>query len=253
MQNNKDDLGLVISELNQYLHVGYTLKLTYLKKHDVDGQKEAFDVDELKKEYNEKINIWFKEIADHLQKLDFQYLFHFVQPKDDAMSYSHPLGNLTHALEKHLFALEDVIVRLEERKNLAVRQEIADKEYQVDTLYKITYSEHLREIKLNNIVLANLQSDSKNVNFFEYVFSNPNIPLAVSDIEEATAMPLASNIQDILRDLGFKGNIRKVFFPIATKAKVMFMNPISKQYAIKNDLPIIKLLKDNEIEREATN
>jgi len=36
MQNNKDDLGQAISELNQYLHVGYTLKLTYLKKHDIE-------------------------------------------------------------------------------------------------------------------------------------------------------------------------------------------------------------------------
>ena len=212
MQNNQDDLNQVISELNQYLHVGYTLKLTYLRKHDVDGQKEAFDVDELRKEYSDKINMWLNEIAKHLQKQDFQYLFHFLQPKDDAMSYSHPLGNITHALEKHLFALEDVIVRLEEKKNLAVRQEIAEKEHEADILYKIAYSDHTREIKLNGMVLANPQSDSKNVNFFEYVYLHPNIQIAVSDIEDASAMQLADNIQDILRDLGFKGSIRKVFF-----------------------------------------
>lgn len=253
MQNSQAELTKTVEELNQLLSVGLTLKQTYLRKHDINGQKEAFDVNQLQKEYGEKINMWANEVTSRLKPFDFQFSFHFLQPKNDAMSYAHPLGHLTHTLEKHLFALEDVIVRLEERKNLAVRQEIADKEYQADTLYKITYSEHLREIKLNNIVLANLQSDSKNVNFFEYVFSNPNIPLAVSDIEEATAMSLASNIQDILRDLGFKGNTRKVFFPIATKSKVMFMNPISKQYAMKNDLPVIKLTKDNEIERDTTN
>lgn len=250
---NQDELDKAIIQLNQYLQQGFLIKQTYLRKHDIEGQKQAFDVDQLRKEYETEINKWLNEVSTYLQPFGFRYFFHFYHVKGDALSYNHPLWGFTHALEKHLFALEDIIVWFEERQNLAVRKEIAELEHEADILYKITYSEHLREIKLNNMVLANLQSDSKNVNFFEYVFSNPNIPLAVSDIEEATAMPLASNIQDILRDLGFKGNIRKVFFPIATKAKVMFMNPISKQYAMKNDLPVIKLTKDNETERDATN
>lgn len=238
---NQDDLTNALSKLNQYLNVGYSIKLTYLRKHDIEGQQEVFDVNQLQKDYQDSINKWLNEVANFLKPYDFQYFFHFVQPKDDAMTYAHPLGNYTHALEKHLFALEEVIVRFEEKKNLAIRQEIAEKEQEADILYKITYSEHTREIKLNEMVLANPQSDSKNVNFFEYVYLRPNTQIAVSDIEEASAMQLTDNIQDILRDLGFKGNIRKVFFPIATKAKIMFINPITKQYAIKNDLPTIRL------------
>lgn len=160
------------------------------------------------------------------------------------------LSNVLISFEYYLYALEDIILRLEEKKNLVVRQEIAEKESQADIIYKITYSEHTREIKLNNLILAKLQSDSKNVNFFEYIFSHQNTPVYVSEIEEHTAYSLTDNIHDILRDLGFKGNVRKIFFPIATKAKVMFVNPITKQYAIKNDLPIIELPKttrQNEI------
>lgn len=66
MQNKQADLSQTISELNQYLHVGYTLKLTYTKKHDKMGKKVAFDVDQLKQEYSDKINMWFREVADHL-------------------------------------------------------------------------------------------------------------------------------------------------------------------------------------------
>lgn len=249
---NQDDLEKVISQLNQYLQQGYLIKQAYLRKHDIEGQKEAFDVDQLRKEYETEINKWLTEVANYLQSFGFRFFFHFVNTKVDAITNSHPLWGFTHALEKHLFALEDVIVWLEERKNLAVRKEIAEMEHETDILYKITYSEHTREVKLNHMVLANPQSDSKAVNFFEYIYSNPNKPIEVKDIEEATAFTLSDNIQDILRDLGFKGNIRKVFFPVATKNKVMFMNPITKQYAIQNDLPVIKFVKDNETGRDTT-
>lgn len=247
---NQDELDKVIAQLNQYLQQGFLIKQTYLRKHDIEGQKQAFDVDQLQKEYESEINKWLNEVANYLQPFGFRYFFHFYHVKGDALSIPHPLWGFTHALEKHLFALEDIIVWFEERKNLAVRKEIAEMEHEADTLYKITYSEHTREIKLNKMVLANPQSDSKAVNFFEYVYANPNKPIEVKDIEGTAAFTLSNNIQDILRDLGFKGNIRKVFFPVATKNKVMFVNPITKQYAIKNDLPVIKFSKDNETERE---
>src|SRR5436190_17504377 len=98
----------------------------FLKKHDIDGQREAFDVDALKKDYEDAINAWYRTVAQYIFDNFEKYLyFHFTKLKTDAMSLGHPLGNLTHALDKHLFALEEVIIRLEERRNLAIRQEIA--------------------------------------------------------------------------------------------------------------------------------
>ena len=93
------------------------------------------------------------------------------------------------------------------------------------------------------MLLSRPNSDSKNLNFFEYVYAHQNELVNVKDIEKETAYGISGNIQDILRDLGFIGDRRKVFFPTATKDKVLFMNPISKQYAIKHDLPAIRLSK----------
>lgn len=255
MQDNQDDLSKAITQLNIYLNQGYLMKLTYMRKHEDDSKKEGFDLKQLKEDYEEKINVWLNEVANYLKQFDFQFYFHFILPKDDAMSYMHPLGNLTHALEKYLYALEDVIVRFEERKNLAVRQDIADKEYQADILYEVTFSTHTREIKINNMLLANPNWDSKAMNFFEYVFTHPNEPIEVAKIEETTAMNLANSIQDILRDLGFIGAVRQLFFPVATKNKVMFINPITKTYATKEDLPTIdltKITRQSEPKREGT-
>lgn len=231
-----------LSFLNEQLYKGYLIKTHFLDLYRVGSKEKGFSLDKLQKKYEKSINKWLELVASHLfDNFEKHLYFHFIQPKDDAMSYTHPLGKLTHALNKRLYALEDVIVRIEERKNLAVRQEIAEKELESDILYKISFSWHTREIKLNNILISRPNSDSKNLNFFEYVYGHSNEQIKVKEIEKTTAHTLSNNIQDILRDLGFKGNVRKLFFPIATKSKVMFVNPISKQYAIKNDLPTIKL------------
>jgi hypothetical protein len=252
----KEEIEEIIRVLDDYLYKGYLLKTHKVDEWNLRSldKNNPPNLDAYKKEFHNQINLWLNETANYLTShlKEKHYFFHLVHPKSDGLVSTHAFGNLITALERHLFALEDIVLHLEERRNLAVRQEIAEKEYQTDILYKITYSEHTREIKLNNIVLARLQSDSKNVNFFEYVYSHPNEQLSVKDIEKSTAYSIAENIHDILRDLGFKGNIRKVFFPIATKVNVMFSNPITKQYAIKNDLPTIKLSRDNETEREAT-
>jgi hypothetical protein len=42
-----------------------------------------------------------------------------------------------------------------------------------------------------------------------------------------------------VRDLGFKDEIKKVFFPVVKLDAVMFINPITRKYAVENDLPII--------------
>lgn len=255
--DKSDNLRASISKLDNLLTEGQLRYTTLRQNYSQIKDKEGFNLNDCITEVRNNLDEWFGAVVKVLDE-DFTekyHRFHFMQHRGSSMSlvgFPLDLSNWFMKYEEHLYALEDIILRLEERRNLAVRQEIAEKEYQADILYKITYSEHTREIKLNNMVLARLQSDSKNVNFFEYVYSHPNEQLAVSDIEKYTAYTLSANIQDILRDLGFKGNIRKVFFPIATKAKAMFVNPITKQYAIKNDLPVIKLSRDNEMEREAT-
>lgn len=253
---SSEELEQVIEKLDNFLMEGHLKYKTQRENYFQLKDKEEFSVESHIRETTDILNEWYRIVFGFLETniKEKHHLFHFIQHHGGSLVITgvpRGLSNILIAFEYYLYALEDIILRLEEKKNLVVRQEIAEKEHEADILYKITYSEHTREIKLNNIVLARLQSDSKNVNFFEYIYPKPNQQIAVSEIEKDTAYQLSSNIQDILRDLGFKGNIRKVFFPVATKVKVMFINPITKQYASKNDLPVIKLSRDNETERDS--
>lgn len=246
MDDKTEDISKTVDQLNELLLQG---RVAYwMVRKEVLDEKSSKSIDEKIARVKNELDEWYNKVVDilTLHAPSKQQLFHFVQHRGSShalVNVNLVLSNALVSFESYLYALEDVIIRIEDFRNLQIRREIAEKEYQTDILYKISYSDHTREIKLNHIVLARLQSDSKNVNFFEYVYAHQNQQIGVKTIEEDTAYDLANNIHDILRDLGFKGSIRKIFFPIATKTKVMFVNPISKQYAIKNDLPTIELHK----------
>lgn len=245
---NSSELSQTIEELDNLLMSGHQRQRALREGYFQHKDDEGFDVDAFKQKTADILNDWYRGTAQVIEEQikEKHHLFHFLQHHRGSLSIvgmPMDLSNTLISFEYYLYALEDIILRLEEKMNLLVRQEIAESEHQTDILYKITYSEHTREIKMNNVLLTRLQSDSKNANFFEYVFSNQNQQVTVADIEEHTAYKLADSIHDILRDMGFKGNIKKIFFPVASKTKVLFVNPITKQYAIKNDLPVIALPK----------
>lgn len=247
MTDNTDNLNNLIEKLDSYLYAGYLLKTMSVDECN-KRQKEndpTFKINEFQADFEQKINTWLNETA----KLIFSsfkekhYYFHFAHPQSDALQYVHPLGNLISFLERHLFALEEVILSLEEKKNLSIRQEIAEKEYQTDILYKITYSDHTREVKLNNIVLTKTDFDSENDNCFHFIYSNPGRPIGIEELEQAVNVKLKKRLAHIVRDLGFERELKTIFFPVVTKSQVMFVNPITKQYAQKNNLPPINFKK----------
>ena len=113
----QEELNSIISELDQLLHIGFLRKRNSWSEYEKESKKENFDVKKFKSDYEEEINNWYRTIADLLfTKSDVKYLyFHFVEPKKEpALSFTHPLGQLNHAVEAYLFALEDIILRLEE-------------------------------------------------------------------------------------------------------------------------------------------
>lgn len=247
----------LITTLDRYLYEGFILRQNTLDSFEKVSKEPAFDLDTHRKKVQQDVHGWIEQVSDTLALGvgRWYYYYHFLKPyrKSGEQEDTHPLIDELLQLEDRLNALEEVIVRLEERHNLSVRKEIADKEYESSILYRVTLDVHTREIRVNNTLIARPNEDSKNFNFFEYVFERPNGTILVKDVEFATDMSLASSIQDILRDLGFKGNTRKVFFPVATKEKVRFMNPITKDYAIEHNLPNIDLPnKDNETKRDGT-
>lgn len=255
--SDQKEIEKIIADLDTLLARGFNAYKTIGSDYDEQKKKDGFDEEAYCKVNTEVAKEWNDSVFETLKRLPYQhYLFRFVHPRTPAgimiVGLPEKVSNTKIHVECQLYALEEIILRLEEHAALLIRKEIADKEYQADILYKITYIEHTREVKLNKITLATLKFDSKAVNFIEFVCSHPNTLIPVGDIEDSTALSLSANIHDILRDLGFKGDLRKIFFPVATKAKVMFVNPITKQYAFKNELPAISFQKIGETQRDRT-
>lgn len=190
--------------------------------------------------------VWSNKVMVHLQERGFPayYQFHFMERSDKSLAYMNIPVKISNALGRwsaRLENLEEILFKLEETERLEVRKEIAKIESQADSLYQITYSEHSREIRVNNILIAKPDFESENERFFTYVFSNPGQALEVKKIEEHYKTKFNKRVSDILRDLRFNGKLRSVFFPVVTQEKVMFINPITKQYAIQHELPSIDL------------
>lgn len=245
--DNTDAISQLIQELDTFLYEGYLLKTHKIDEWNIKSKQEGNkpDINEYKLDFEKQINAWLNEVATVLfnQFKEKHPYFHFVHPKSDALTSGHPLGDLASALGRHLFALEDIIIRLEERRNLAIRQEIAEKESQADVLYVITYSEYTRLIKINNIVLGKPDFGSENDICFNYLYLNPNRPVPIQELEKANDKALKKRLSDIVRDLGFTGKFKTVFFPVIEKNKIMFTNPITKQFAQKHDLPALDFSK----------
>lgn len=238
--------------LDQYLYEGFELKRHWFSGYEAASKSEGFNVIKYGNDFTDALNAWFRKVIRYLGNnlSEKHLLYHFMEAKDSALHIPHPLDSQVHALERYLPALEDIILWLKDRSALQARREIAEIEHQADILYQVRFSWHTREIKVNNMLLAKPNSDSKAMNFFEYMYDHPNTPLKVSDIEAATQCELAASIQDILRDLNFKGSFRTVFFPKTNKNMAMFINPISRAYFIKQELPILEI--NNEKLRDGT-
>jgi len=68
---------------------------------------------------------------------------------------------------------------------------------------------------------------SKNIcDFFEYVHTNPDRIITKVEIEKNLQIKLNKGVDDILRDLGFRGVLAKIFFKKMTNDSVYFTNPV---------------------------
>lgn len=248
-QIDASEIEKIITELDTLLIDGFNRFQVLTKDYHDRAPKPNFNLEEYTEEKLANINEWYPLVYKILND-NFQlkhHLFHFVKPKVPAglgiVGLPDQIGNLSIRLEHYLYALEDIILRLEELKNLAIRQEIAEKESQADVLYKITYSEYTRLIKINNIVLGKPDFGSENDICFNYLYLNPNRPIPIQELEKANDKTLKKRLSDIVRDLGFTGKFKTVFFPVIEKNKIMFTNPITKPFAQKHDLPALDFSK----------
>jgi hypothetical protein len=237
------DLRKRIDELDKLLISGTLQYRAMYGDYSTARKNEGFDV-AVYTGVGRKVWVeWQDKCFAIFEKLPRQhYAFHFAQTKSDGMSimgWPDALSTVKMHFERQLHALEEIILWLEENEGLALRKEIADKEYQADIIYQIRYSEHSREIKLNNILLSKPDFDRENERCFGYIFANPGRVIGKAELEKVNGEPLKKPIKHILRDLGFVGDVAKIFTPGISEKSVEFVNPITKQYHYKHDLPVL--------------
>jgi hypothetical protein len=94
---------------------------------------------------------------------------------------------------------------------------------------KIKYSEHSREILLNDFFLISKPDfDSENEQVFHYLYKHPNRPVERGEIMENLKISITKDFDKIIENLKFKKDLRKAFFEIS-KDSIKFYNPVSKE------------------------
>lgn len=127
------------------------------------------------------------------------------------------------------------------KKPINLPEQTHELEEITEIVYEITYTKS-REVLLNKLLLISKPDfNSENDLFFSFLYENPNKTFKISEIE-AKIGTLTKDIHKILENLGFTGDIRKVFIN-ASKTSICFSNPITRSDLEKLGINIIKLPK----------
>lgn len=105
-------------------------------------------------------------------------------------------------------------------------------------IYKITFTT-AREILLNGFQIAKPDFDSENEVVFSFLFKHPNKRHTLKDIETATGRKLTKTLHKVIENLGFTGDIKKVFIDV-NKDSVCLRNPITQDDLDKLGIKQIK-------------
>ncbi len=111
--------------------------------------------------------------------------------------------------------------------------------------YWITYDD--RNIILNNkYLLTKPDFNSENDNFFGFIFKTPRQKITKEQYRATTKNIIEKTFHQILGDLKFVGELRKLFFPNVSSSAIEFRNDIPE-----SELKNIKIDYD-ELEKELT-
>ena len=126
------------------------------------------------------------------------------------------------------------------KKDLSLKDEIKPNEN--ISSYRIAINKK-REVIMNEFfILSRPDFDSENHNFIDYIFKHPDEIVKKSAIEEAIHKKLKKSFHAILSDLGFKNEVRKLFFNVS-KTSIQFKNNISTGEAKGMGINIDEMMK----------
>jgi hypothetical protein len=94
--------------------------------------------------------------------------------------------------------------------------------------HKITYFGNL--VKYNGNQIAKTVLNSENDLVMQYLIDNPSKRISKKELEEkAVNGPLTKTLDKIVQNLGFKKDLRKMFFGTVSSDTIMFTNPITQE------------------------
>lgn len=96
-----------------------------------------------------------------------------------------------------------------------------------DVVFEVRFND-AREVFVNNRRLAKLNFDSENDRILSYLFQNANKTFRVRDLSSKIGGGPIKRIHNFLDNLGFKGDLRKMFFS-ASKDSIRFHNPVTHE------------------------
>lgn len=96
-----------------------------------------------------------------------------------------------------------------------------------ETAFRVNYSPKVEPfISVNGHWISRPHFTGDVSVFFEYIHKNPNRRITKEELENKQKIKLKKGMDDILRDLGFRGVLAKTFFKEMTNNSVYFVNPV---------------------------
>lgn len=92
----------------------------------------------------------------------------------------------------------------------------------------LTFTYKNRRVKINEIVIASPHFDSENDYFALFISSHPGGKITKVEFEKYKKSKMNKKFDQIIIDLGFRGSIKKLFFPNISIKAVEFKNHITR-------------------------
>lgn len=223
-------------KLAKLIGEGYKLIDRSFEEYKRLSSQDNFNDLEFLIKFNDKAYLWEKRVIKVLKMFNQQnYLLKFEKPNNIKSSKGiYITEESENRLSAQLQVLRDILTEVEHK---GINPSSNNNIYWID--YTIN-----REILLNGKLLHRPRPDSPSENLFSYLFNHPNQIIELKKVEESEGRTdISDNIHQKIRDLGFSGILKKIFFPIVTKLTIQFSNPITQDYLTTNHLPNLPNVK----------
>jgi hypothetical protein len=215
----------LIEKLDEKTIIGYDILLSITSKYNHIKEDTDESTERIRSETHEAKAKWHIEVEtllkNYLGNSHVIYEFSRIeQPQINRSNLPTPLFDLDVEIDGYLKSLNGIIIRLEERESLFIKQEIAKKEYDASHRYWLTYDEIAGKLYLNgNIIVSSTRLDSPADRLMRQVFGSPNNLIEIYGIT-------STQISSALRDLNLTGTLKKMFFPRTSgKSKKILFRP----------------------------